>query len=299
MGLFDRSGSKLSGKTTLLLAADPGDALMDAARLYDPDVRSWPGRLIFRNGVLLFGPVAVTPKLEQQAGLPAGMAVAYYVVLALQSHRDRRPDDSKQRDGDKLVQGLAQRLGGIVKYAEPPLDLAVLPRVYSERAVPPEQVIEVLRPYGGDFKVEDQTEYSYSLSGKKTYFYVAYWSPRLYQEKDAPPALGALRSRPLHHWDLHAGGGRKDITSELAVRVGEAALALARSCGGMALDEYGFPISRPEDLLPRLRGGTRAGHLRGQPPFVRDEIWSFLTASRPIKSVAADRIGVRRCTRTR
>jgi hypothetical protein len=191
MGLFDRSGSKLSGKTTLLLAADPGNALMDAARLYDPDVRSWPGRLIFRNGVLLFGPVPVTPKLEQQAGLPAGMAVAYYVVLAMQSHRDRRPDDSKQRDGDKLVQGLAQRLGGIVKYAEPPLDLAVLPRVYGEQAVPPEQVIEVLRPYGGDFKVENQTEYSYSLSGKKTYFYVAYWSSRLYQEK--------TRRRPSAH----------------------------------------------------------------------------------------------------
>ena len=80
-------------------------------------------------------------------------------------------------------------------------------------------MIEVLRPYGGDFRVEDQTADSYSLSGKGTYFYVAYWSPRLYREQDAPPALGALRSRPLHHWDLHAGGGRKDIASELATRV--------------------------------------------------------------------------------
>jgi hypothetical protein len=60
MGLFDRSASKLSGRTTLLLTADPGDALLDAARLYDPEVRRWHGRLVFRNGVLLFGPVAVT-----------------------------------------------------------------------------------------------------------------------------------------------------------------------------------------------------------------------------------------------
>src|SRR5258708_39161413 len=36
--------SKLSGRTTLLLAADPGDALLNAARLYDPDVRPWLGR---------------------------------------------------------------------------------------------------------------------------------------------------------------------------------------------------------------------------------------------------------------
>ncbi len=50
MGLFDRSASKLSGRTTLLLAADPGDALLNAARLYDPDVRPSLGRLVFRNG---------------------------------------------------------------------------------------------------------------------------------------------------------------------------------------------------------------------------------------------------------
>ncbi len=243
MGLFNRSASKLSGKTTLLLAADPGDALLGAARLYDPEVRSWLGRLIFRNGVLLFGPVPLSPGLEQQAGLPTGMTVAYYIEAALQGHRGRRDHEAKQDDGDRLVQGLADRLGGTVKYAGPPPDPAVLRSVYGEQAVPPEQVIEVLRPYGGDFRVEDQTEDSYSLSGKGTYFYVAYWSPRLYREQDAPPALGALRSRPLHHWDLHAGGGRKDIASELATRVDEAALALARRCGGVPLDEFGFPIS--------------------------------------------------------
>jgi hypothetical protein len=248
MGLFDRSASKLTDKTTLLLAASPGDALMDAARLYDPNVRSWPGRLIFGNGVLLFGPVAVTPKLEQQAGLPPGSAVAYYVEAALQSHRNRRDHEAKQYDGDRLVQGLAARLGGTVKYAGPPPDLAVLPHVYGEQAVAADQVIELLRPYGGDFRIEGQTADSYSLSGKGTYFYVAYWSPRLYREQDSPPALGALRSRPLHHWDLHAGGGRKNIASELASRIGQAALALADRCGGVAVDEYGFPISSPDDL---------------------------------------------------
>src|SRR6185437_11597223 len=88
MGRLDRSASKLSGKTTLLLTADPGDKLLDAARLYDPDVRPWRGRLIFRNGVLLFGPVTLTPELEQRAELPVGMAVAYYADAALQRHRE-------------------------------------------------------------------------------------------------------------------------------------------------------------------------------------------------------------------
>lgn len=251
MSLFDRSASRLPGKTTLLLTADPGGALLDAARLYDPGVRPWRGRLVFRNGVLLFGPVTVTPQLEQRAGLPAGMAVAFYADAALQRHRERRSGEAKQRDGDRLARGLADRLGGTVMYAGTPPDLALVTSVYSERAVAPDQVIEVLRPYGGDFKVEDQTQNTYSLSGSGTYFYVAYWSPQLYLEFDAPPAVRAMRSRPLHHWDLHPGTGRKHIAPELARRVGEAALALASRSGGVALDELKFPINSVDDLLPR------------------------------------------------
>lgn len=250
MGRHDRSAGRLSGKTALLLTADPGDALMEAARLYDPGVRPWRGRLIFRNGVLLFGPVTVTPQLEQEAGLPAGMAVAYYADAALQRHRERRSGEAKQFDGDRLVRGLADRLGGTVKYAGAPPDLAVVTSVYSEQAVAQDQVIEVLRPYGGDFRVEDQTKDSYSLSGRGTYFYVAYWSPRLYLEPEAPPAVRAMRPRPLHHWDLHPGTGRKHIAPELARRVGEGALALASRSGGVALDELGFPINSVDDLLP-------------------------------------------------
>jgi hypothetical protein len=251
MGLFSRSASKMTGRTTLLLAADPGSALLDAARLYDPDVYAWHGRLVFRNGVLLFGPVPVVPKLEQQAGLPPGMAVAYYTGAAGQTSRNRRPHEAKQRDGDGLVQGLAGRLGGTIKYAGPPPDLALVPSVYGEQAVPVEQVIELLSPHGGDFRVEEQTEESYTLSGPEIYFLAAYWPPRWYREKDAPPALGALRSGPLHHWDLNAASSRKDIASEVAIRIGEAALALASRCGGIALDEYGFPITSSHDLLPR------------------------------------------------
>jgi hypothetical protein len=244
MDLFDRSASKLSDRTTLLLSVDPGDALLEVARLYDPDVRRWRGRLVFRNGMLLFGPVTVTPELEQRAGLPAGMAVAYYADAALQRHKERRSGDAKAFDGDRLVRGLADRLGGTVKYAGAPLNLALLTSVYSEQAPRTAQVIEVVSPYGGDFKVEDETDSGYTLSG---FFLVAYWSPQLYRERDAPPAVGAIRSRPLYHWDLHAGFSRKDVAPELAERVGEATLALANRAGGVAVDELGFLVKGVAD----------------------------------------------------
>jgi hypothetical protein len=251
MGLFDRTVSEMSDRTTLLLRADPGDAFLDAARLYDPEVRRWHGRLIFRNGVLLFGPVTVTAKLQQQARLPAGMAVAWYTDAAGQGQK--RPHAAKLNDGDLLVRGLAGRLGGTVRYglARQEKELALFASVYSEQDLPAGQVAEVLRPYDGDLRAEDVKDDSYSLTGDEIYFYVAYWSPRLYREDDAPPALGAMRSRPLRRWDLNTGVSAQHAARELCLKVGEAALALAGRSGGVALDVLGFPISSPGDLLPR------------------------------------------------
>jgi hypothetical protein len=251
VGLFDRSAGRLPGRTALLFTADPGGLLLDAAQLYDPGVRAWHGRLIFRNGILLFGPVAVTRKLEQQARLPAGIAVAYYTGAAGHTEGGDRSHGAKVADGDRLVHGLAERLGGTARYAGAPPDLALVTSVYSDQALAPGEVIEVLRPHGGNFRVEDQTDNSYSLSGAGIRFYVAYWSPTLYRVPDAPPAVGAIRSRRLHHWDLHTGHGRKHVPRGLVQSVGEATLALANRSGGVALDVLGFPVTSTSDLLPR------------------------------------------------
>jgi hypothetical protein len=251
MSLFDRSASKMSGQTTLLLTADPGNALLDAARLYDPEVRPWPGRLVFRNGVLLFGPVTVTPKVEQQAGLPSGFTVAWYTGAAVQRHSQERSHMAKQDDGDRLVRGLADRLAGTTHPAHLQPELALLASVYSEQGLAVEQVIEVLRPHGGDLRAEDEKADSYGLTGRAAPFYVGYFGPQLYRERDAPPAVGAMRSRPLHHWDLNTGTRAAKAPRELGLKVGEAALALASRSGGVALDMLGFRISSAEDLLPR------------------------------------------------
>jgi hypothetical protein len=143
MGLFNRPaklGAKLATRTTLLLRADPGDALLGAARLYDPQVRRVRDRLVFQNGVLLIGPVTVTPEIERRAGLPAGMALAWYVGAGGLSANQRRFHEAVVDDGDHLVTGLADRLGGIVQYSSPQAKLALIASVYSERDLPVDRV---------------------------------------------------------------------------------------------------------------------------------------------------------------
>jgi hypothetical protein len=39
--LSDHSADRLSTRTALLLTGDPGAAVLDAARLYDPKARCW------------------------------------------------------------------------------------------------------------------------------------------------------------------------------------------------------------------------------------------------------------------
>jgi hypothetical protein len=261
MPLFDRTGrteGKLAVGPTLLLAADPGDGLIDAARLYDPQLRAWHGRLVFGNGVLLFGPVTLTPKLIEQARLPASAAVAWYAAAALQRHSERRPDDAKRADGESLVLGLAARLGGSVHPWPPLCKPALAASVYSERPLDPDEVVRVLRPYaGGDVGVEDAKADTYAISGQHAVFYTAYWSPRLYSATLEPSALGAMRKGPLHHWDLNTGIHAGAAHQELRQKVASGALALAMAAGGVAVDMCGFRFEAPEELRPV---GDPTGH---------------------------------------
>jgi hypothetical protein len=248
MGLFDHTNAKLTAGPTLLLPSDPGPAFLQALQLYDPEVRRWHGRMVFSNGVLLFGPVEVTPKVAESAGLPAGVAVAWYARAAVQRTSERRTDTQKHADGERLVLGLAARLGGTVHPApslEPP---ALVASVYSEQGLPMEQVIEVLRPFAGELKAEEVKGGSYALSGSYAGFYTAYRPPESFVAQIEPAALGKLRKQRPHHWDLHAGVRASRAPRELSLKVGGAAMALAQRSGGIAVDALGFRISTPEEL---------------------------------------------------
>src|SRR5260370_25210030 len=90
MGLFDRTATYLAKGPTLLFTADPVDPLTDLLKLYDPSVRVRGDRLVFANGVLLYGPIDITQELAVQARLPAGMAVPPPPGRAHSSRREGR-----------------------------------------------------------------------------------------------------------------------------------------------------------------------------------------------------------------
>ena len=72
---------------------------------------------------------------------------------------------------------------------------ALLASVYSEQDLFRDQVVEVLRPDGGEPRVEDWGKDTDSISGKGTYFYAVYWLPRLFVAREQPTARDMLGFR--------------------------------------------------------------------------------------------------------
>ncbi len=254
MALLRRGRNGLGDNPAILLSADPGrDHVLDAAKLYDPAVREWRERLVFTNGVLLFGPIAVTPQMAQQARLPGNVTTAYRGEIAVQDHGHRRDPALKRHDASLLVRGLAARLGGTVHPALPEPDLALLATVYTPRRLSAEQVINLLRPYtpqlaafGGDPPDGD----SYTLACDQTRFLIGYTATPVRVRDCYPPALGELRDRQHHDYLIKTSARADNGPPELRIKLGGAALTLARYADGMALDMYDFRIHRPEDIPP-------------------------------------------------
>ncbi len=258
MALFDRPARHLARGPAVLFPTDPAASMAGAMARYDPAATVKHGRFACRNGVRLAGPAAVTPQAARKTGLPDGLSVGYYATTTGTAARWARPDHLKWQDAERLVRGLAARLGGTVHDQRPPMRLQLRVSVYSGQPSPPEEVAGVLQPYvdTGDLFTEEDPETVgayYLLTGQEQVFLVVYWPPRLSRSPRAlpPPALGALATGEPCRWDLRTTLPVDTAARETCLTVGEAALALAHHTSGTAIDTYGFPVDRPEDLLPR------------------------------------------------
>jgi hypothetical protein len=257
MRLFDNTAKRLAGGPAVLFAADPADGLADAVTSYDPGLQVRGDRFVFGNGVLLYGPVNITPEIARKAHLPAGMMVAYYTGIAVQGKADRRPDADKRQDAERLMRGLAARLGGTAHHLGPAMDLTLEASVYCGQPLPVDDVIDVLRPFAGkDLEagpMQAQGAYALRPVDGTILFLTMYWPPWVSGMKvePPPPAVGELRRRKPCHWQLYTSVPVQDAGPDDCQTVGGAALALAARTGGVVTDVFGFPVGRPEDLLPR------------------------------------------------
>jgi hypothetical protein len=262
MPLFDHTAKRLADRPSLLFPAGPTGAFADLVRRYDPAVEASPDKLVFGNGVRLYGPIAVTPDLERKAKLPPGLTAAYYTVVAYGAGANGRPEDAMWEDAERLIRGLAARLGGTVHSKRPLAKLKLEATVYSARTLPARQVIEVLQPFvdTGELLVDEtsDTPGSYALgTDEQPLFFVVYWPPQISRTKLGvpPPALGGRCGDEPCRWVLNGFSAVQDTPAAVSQKVGEAALALASAAGGIVIDAFGFPIDRAgELLLPGVTG---------------------------------------------
>jgi hypothetical protein len=256
MGLFDNTAKRLASRPTVLFPVDPA-GMADAVTRYDPGMQVRGDRFVFGNGVMLYGPVEITPDIATKASLPVGMPVAYYASVAVQGKAERRPDDEKWQDAGRLIRGLATRLGGTVHDPRPEMELTLDASVYSGRPLPVEDVIQVLSPFAGHEleagPMQLQDAYALRPVEGSVLFLTMYFPPWIasMRVQPPPPAIGELRRQKPCHWELHTSVPVQDAGPEDCQTVGSAALALADHAGGVVTDAYGFPVTRPEDLLSR------------------------------------------------
>jgi hypothetical protein len=257
MALFDNTARRLAERPAVLFPGDPGEALADLLRRYDPAPRAARDRLVFGNGVLLHGPVQITPDIERKAKLPPAMTAAYYTGIGAGA-TDRRPEDAVWQDGERLVRGLAARLGGTVHDQRPPMKVNLEATVYSAVQLETGQVIGVLQPYvdTGELILDENTDLpgKYALvTEEEPAFFVVHWPPPVSRSRLGlpPPALGGRLGPEPCRWLLGTKYSVADAPPDVCRKVAEAALALARASDGIVIDTYGFPVDRPEDLLPR------------------------------------------------
>ena len=246
--MFDRTAKRLAAGPTVVVGDAEGAAALLAR--YTPNAERRGERLLIGNGVLLHGPIDVTADMAAKAGVPEG--TAYFADIAVQGKANRRPDDAKERDAEGLIRGLAARLHGTKhsarRWSEVDLDVSV----YAERPISPEQVISVLEPYAGHPLVVDpheDVEGAYLLAGyEEPTFITVFWPARLARSKVLPPPPSVPFGDPCR-WELLTSENAATPDPDLLATVGNAALALAGVVGGVVTDMFGFPITRPEDLV--------------------------------------------------
>jgi hypothetical protein len=261
--LVDALGSKLN----LLVPEPPSrEQLAELTRLFDPSAKlAGANRIVVdaQSRIYLTRPTEVDPATVVEAHVPTGLSVAYFVQIQGRSapvdmaglEREKR---KLRQSAILLLNGLAVRLDG---RAWPSADVLSKPlevKVYLPGPRRPAEVFGVVAPFvPGLAAAANVTLGSLGASLWRTAgaeFELEFWpgEAAVVQTVNPPVALGEWRFRPQLECAVLRLSEVADRTDPAAARViGQAALTLAATTGGICVDPLEFRMRQPEDLCYR------------------------------------------------
>jgi hypothetical protein len=245
----------------LLLPADPGrERMLEYVHLFDPRARlASQGSINVDNTreVYLTRGSVIEPDVAAEAGVPDGMGVAFFVMNV---QRGGPSTKKEQYDASvRLVNGLAIRLGGVAWPEASVMREPLRATIYTSREVSAEDVYAIADRFApGLSAYENPTFGPIGVSFWRTsdgQFEVSHWPqgtvPVLLP--DAPRSIGDLFFHRAESWavrlKLSTPGNEADPGT--ARLLGECALEVAAAASGPCVDQLGFRVIRPDDLVFR------------------------------------------------
>lgn len=251
----------------LLLPADPGPGqMLEYVHLFDPRAELASHDSINVDSVrevYLSRGYPIEPDVAAEANVPDGMGVAYFVTKTTRaqpfSWSDVRRKDKQQVDASfRLVRGLAVRLGGIAHPDNQPAVAEPLrATIYTAREIGADDVRQIVSRFApGLIPYDNPTFGPVGVSFWRTsdgQLELSHWPQGTVSVllPHAPRGIGDLFYHRAGSWavrlKLSTPGNQVDPAT--ARLLGECALEVAAAAGGPCVDQLGFRVTRPDDLV--------------------------------------------------
>jgi hypothetical protein len=255
------------GDVRLLLPADPGpEQMLEYVRLFDPRATLAAHGSINVDSmreIYLSRGYPISQDLAAAAAIPDGMGVAYFVTKTTRaqpfSWSDVQRKDKEQVDASfRLVRGLAVRLGGLAHpHDQPAVAEPLRATVYTAREISASDVREIVGKFApGLVPYDDPTFGPVGVSFWRTddgQLELSHW-PRgtvAVLLPHEPRAVGDLffHTNESTAVRLELSSPGNETEPRTARILGECALEVAGAAGGPCVDQLGFRVTRPDDLV--------------------------------------------------
>jgi hypothetical protein len=258
----------------LLLPADPGrDQLLEYVHLFDPRAKPAMGARIDVGGMrdfYLTEGLEITPDVAADTGVPAGMTMAFFVQNNPRGvpFSTIGPLNTKKElyiRSERLMNGLAIRMGGVAWPEAPVLAEPLRATIYTHREVTAEQAYDVVARYApGLVPHFDPTFGPVGVSTWRTkdgQLEASHW-PKGTTAVLLPRAPRGVGDDLFYHrsdnWavrlELSTPANRTD--PQTARLLGDCALEIATTIGGVCVDQLDFRVRDPQELVfPRTATG--------------------------------------------